>query len=227
MKYEITIKDNYNDVEVNTFFREVIENFAKESFAFYEEWGEFPFVYRERQVNSALIPAIYRYTNTIWLEQPFKNDNDGQRFLDMVTAKENNIYLIELKHTFNSKTQKIDERTWKEWDTAIEQIFTIKYSTLGNYYSDNSTIYKVALMIMPQYLNCTRPIDESLSVYNEHIYQMFTDKNELHENGYANLVGTIKINESDKYPHEWCDKTQIYPFVTFIARIESVLEESK
>jgi len=220
--YEIKIKDDFNIKDVNTFFRKVIDNFAKESFLFYREWGEFPFVYRERQVNSVLIPAIYKYTKTIWLEQPFKNDGNIQRFLDIATAKGSNIYLIELKHTFNSKSQKIDERTLNEWDTAIEQISTIKYNTLGNYYADNLSLYKIALMIMPQYLNTKKCTDKSLIKYNEHIYKMFTNKDELDEKGYANLVGTIKINKPNKYLHEWTDKTQIYPFVSFIVRIEKL-----
>lgn len=228
-KYEITINDtelkNYKGIkDLKSFFSNIIKNFAEESFDFYKEWEEFPFVYRERQVNSALIPAIHKYTNTIWLEQPFKKDGNEQRFLDIATAKNKNLYLIELKHSFKSKTEKIDERSWNEWDTGIEQIATIKSDTLGEHYTSDLNIFKIALMIMPTYLTYSDKDNDLLcqtsATYNEHIFKSFKNKDELHEHGFANLVGTIKINKPSNYPHEWSNGKQIYPFLSFIIRVD-------
>ena len=131
IKASDTLKDEQGINDIRNFFDQVIESFAKESFRFYKIWDEFPFVYRERQVNSVLVPAIYKYTKTVWLEQPFKKRGEDQRFLDIVTADKNNIYLIELKHSFNSRTEYIRESTDKEWEKAIEQISDVNKKTLG------------------------------------------------------------------------------------------------
>ncbi len=231
--YKIKVTDKLKNEQgfdsIRKFFKQVIENFAKESFNFYEEWGEFPFVYRERQVNSALIPAIYKYTNTIWLEQPFKKTNKKQRFLDIVTTDKNNIYFIELKHSFTSKTKKIDERSIHEWDTAIKQISTIKMRTLGRQYNSDSKMFKIALMIMPTYLLSSEidaeVLHQQVNDYNKKVFDYFTDEGVWTKKGYANLIGTIKIVNPLDFKHDWGDKNEVYPFVSFVARIEKLQED--
>lgn len=116
---EICFLDKFEDGNgfrnMRKFLREVIINFAEESFSHYKNWGEFPFIYGEKQIHSTLTPSIHKHTGNIWLEQPFKDYKKNQRFLDIATIDKNNIYLIELKHSWNSKTDKITQRAFAEW----------------------------------------------------------------------------------------------------------------
>lgn len=211
------------DNEVLEFFNEILHNFTVESISFYDEWGEFPFIYRERQVNSALIPAIHKYTKSIFLELPFKTISNNQRFLDIVTTKDKNIYLIELKHSYNSKNDTTSLRTDNEWTTAVEQITDIKRSTMKKHYDiKNYNVYKIALMIMPTFLQSNdkhKILKMSSTEYSKLIfddYQYFTKKYQ------SNLVGSIKINNYENYIHEYSDRNLIYPFISFIAKIEKL-----
>jgi len=232
-KYEVHVEnigleDGRGIRTMNIFFKKIIENFAEECFIFYKEWGEFPFVYRERQVNSALIPAIHKYTNTIWLEQPFKKSSKDQRFLDIVTTDKNNIYLIELKHAYISKSDYVTKLIDTEWETALEQIKDVNRKTLGAYYNyKDFNIFKIALMILPKYMSLNdyknkEDITEfSAKDENKKITEQFSDKY-WKKSACANFCGTIKIEDCVKYKHEYENSCEVYPFVSFVIRVEQV-----
>lgn len=91
-----------NFEEIQNFLRKVMENFIEESLKFYSIYQFFPFTNGEKQVLSALFPAIYKITENVFLEQPFyKYDKSNPRFLDIITINDNKqIFFIELKHTY-------------------------------------------------------------------------------------------------------------------------------
>ena len=141
---------------VEIFFEEVLKNFANEFFSFFKEWGELPFIYKERQLNSTLIPAIHCYTNTIFLELPFKDKNGNQRFLDIVTTKRKSIFLIELKHARHSKNEHTTERADNEWRTSVDQISDLHSDVVKKHYNyDEYNVYRIALLIMPTFWDCS------------------------------------------------------------------------
>ena len=87
-----------NDYGMKELLESVMINFKEESLRFFDLWGFFPFTYREKQVTSAIAPAIHKLTGNVWFEQPFKTQKgEIQRFLDIATLHKDNIYLIELK----------------------------------------------------------------------------------------------------------------------------------
>ena len=207
--------------KARSFLNEFIENFAHESLSFFEFWDEFPFTYRERQVNSVVIPSIHKITGNVWLEQPFKKNNDDQRFLDIATVKNGNIYAIELKHAWKSKTDYFAQHIDKEWATAIEQISDIKKRTLYDY--KNYDVFKIALMVLPtyHYVNSKNNIDNmTAEEYNAYLKKEYFDN--WTKKYAANYIGVIKITNPDKYVHEYSDGEQIFPFISFVARIERV-----
>ena len=213
-----------NDRAVVLFFNAMMKNFATESIQFYKLWGEYPFIYRERQVTSALIPAIHKYTKNIFLELPFKNKSKEQRFLDIVTTKGNNIYLIELKHSYNSKLNGTTTRTDNEWETAVQQISDITKSTIKNHYNYKEyNVYKISLMIMPTYM----PSDEKHKILDmsskQYSKMLFDDYQTNYSKKYqANIVGSIKITDINYFIHEYKDCKQVYPFISFIGKVEKL-----
>ena len=44
-----------------------MENFIEESEIIYNKWKFFPFTNSEKQVLSALFPAIYKITENVWI----------------------------------------------------------------------------------------------------------------------------------------------------------------
>ena len=55
-----------NFKEVQNFLRKVMENFIEESLKFYSIYQFFPFTNSEKQVLSALFPAIYKITENVF-----------------------------------------------------------------------------------------------------------------------------------------------------------------
>ena len=213
-----------NDSTVVLFFNAIMKNFATESIHFYEEWGEYPFIYKERQVNSALIPAIHKYTKNIFLELPFKNKSNKQRFLDIVTTKDDNIYLIELKHSFNSKLDGTTRRTDNEWETAVQQISDITKNTIKNHYNYKKyNVYKISLMIMPTYIPSNEKhniLDMSSKQYSK---MLFNDYQKNYSKKYqANIVGSIKITDINNFIHKYKNSKEVYPFISFIGKVKKL-----
>ena len=221
---ELSQNDNIIDKVILSLFKNIINNFANESINFYKEWGEFPFIYRERQINSILIPAIHEYTKNIFLELPFKDKNKKQRFLDIVTTKDNNIFLIELKHSWNSKTDSITSRADKEWETSIEQISDVTKSTIKNYYNyKDYNLYKIALLIMPTFMPANiehKILKESPESYSKALLDNYYAK--YYKKYQPNIVGSIKITNPNDFTHEYINAKQIYPFISFIGRVEKL-----
>jgi hypothetical protein len=54
--------------------------------------------------------------------------------------------------------------------------------------------------------------------YNNEIYKDFLER--FQKRYIANLVGTVAIADADKYINKFKEGSKIYPFVSFVARVE-------
>lgn len=219
-----TLDDGKGIRNLRNFFYEIIVNFSQEIFLFYNIWGEFPFIYSEKQINSILAPSVYKYTKNVWMEQPFKDYKKNQRFLDLAIADKSNIYLIELKHSWNSKINEINTRTKNKWETAITQIDDINRKTIHDCFNyKDFNVFKISLMIMPTFLpafESHKILSLNIRKYTQNIFDHFECY--VAQKYKANFIGTVKINEPKKYIHEYDNGKQIYPYITFVAKILSV-----
>lgn len=218
-------KDSLDVQSMMIFFKNFSNSFAKEVIGFYEIWGMLPFIHAEKQVNSVVVPAVHKVTKNVWLEQPYKA-RDKQRFLDIVTVHGNNIYLIELKHSWNSKTEKIAKYTDQEWETAIKQIGDLKRSHVKQFINHKDfNIYRVALMVMPTYI--TNQFNHNILKQTSKNYaqDIFNKYQEYRSEKYrANYVSTWKIMNYEDYAYEYDGKKQIYPFISFVAKVEKIFD---
>ena len=158
-----------NFKEVQNFLREVMENFIEESEAIYNKWKFFPFTNSEKQVLSALFPAIYKITENVWIEQWFKVFNENKnRFLDISTITENNAYFIEIKHEYKNHMgiKNITKDVINKWNAAIKQIGDLKKGNLGKEFDKvelkNFNCYEIALIIIPTFIE--NPDEESKAI---------------------------------------------------------------
>ena len=144
-----------NFEEIQSFLKGVMENFIEESEIIYNKWKFFPFTNSEKQVLSALFPAIYEITENVWIEQWFKVVNENKnRFLDISTITENNAYFIEIKHEYKNHIgiKNITKDVINKWNGAIEQIGDLEKENLGKEFDKvelkNFNCYKIALIII-------------------------------------------------------------------------------
>ena len=223
-----TLEDGNGVRKMRKFFGAFSHNFAAESINFYDKyWGQFPFIHSEKQVNSVVVPAIHKTTENVWLEQPYKTNSEEQKFLDITTIDGANIYLIELKHSWNSKTDNIASYTDSEWERAIEQIAELKKSHVKKFLNvDEYNIFRVALMVMPTFV--TNDLEHNICQKSskEYAMELFNQYQQYRSKKYnANYVATWKLDNHKKYKHGYKDdKEQVYPFISFVARAERVFE---
>jgi hypothetical protein len=110
-----TLTDGPAIRNVRQFLTSTAETFCKQSVSFYETIGEFPFTYRERQLHSALFPAIAKVADAAFMEQPVsRKSKTASNFgwLDYWVNFHTSVFLIELKHSWNSlRTDAISDKT--------------------------------------------------------------------------------------------------------------------
>lgn len=160
--YEINnIKDGDGKRIAHRFLNNVSNRFAKECKLFYNEVGDLPYIYSERQVHSALFPAIQKVSDVTFLEQPIDRKRmigkkkDGHGWVDYWVKYGQNVFLIELKHSWlsykNVKLNAYDNKaTWKE---LLMQLKSIKNSDARFLADKSCNVIKMGLMVMPLYSN--------------------------------------------------------------------------
>ena len=222
-----------NFKEVQNFLREVMENFIEESRKFYDIYKFFPFTNGEKQVVSALFPAIHKITGNIFVEQPFCIGS-YKRLLDIITV--NNIkkqmFFIELKHGYlkidkniskkiknnqSPNKNKFDGYLYDKWlgnkkeetQGAIGQSQDITKDNMEEefYFElDNFDCKKIALIIIPSFIenNDSDIIAEvTAKEYSEYIFKKFEKIIGKNDNAKPNCIITYKCKESNNYKHEF------------------------
>ena len=128
--------------------------FARECKSYYDVVKEFQFIYREKQVNSALLPAISKTADAVLLEQPVSrrcNQDASHGWLDYWVAYGTTIFLIEVKHSWNAiRTENIRQDQQAAWKEALDQLKRIHKRDVYGLSEDYNAV-KMALMVVPFY----------------------------------------------------------------------------
>ncbi|RRD52978.1 hypothetical protein [Campylobacter rectus] len=229
-----------NFEEIQNFLRKIMENFIKESEIIYNKWKFFPFTNSEKQVLSALFPAIYKITENVWIEQWFKVVNENKnRFLDISIIDKTNAYFIEIKHGYKNHTGKVDitQNIYSKWNGAIKQIEDLEKENLGKEFDEvkleNFSCYKIALIIIPTFIKNpdegSKAINDTAVSYAKRMFDYFLYDTSIEKK--PNIAITWKINDYKKKEHEFKtvkkkngeeERIEIYPFLTFVARVENM-----
>ncbi|MCD8213103.1 MAG: hypothetical protein LUC34_03480 [Campylobacter sp.] len=224
--------------ESKEFLTKVFENFIKESLKAYETWEGYHFVGNEKQSLSSLIPAIYKRTENIWLEQPFvrtdaksKQENEKertQRFIDIVTcdtqSSDEPMYFIEVKHGFHGMgKQTLRKYCVNRWERAIEQIKNITYRNLTGIYIRHrgDKYYKVAFMIITTYKGCKKKNEVEITPNTakenaEYIFNALKSTKDY----TPDMVMSYKLDDPSFI--QYANGCEIYPFVSVAVKIENL-----
>jgi hypothetical protein len=206
--------------KMRRFFKNFCKEFAEYSLQYHRILGEFPFIYNEKSVNSVVLPALMNTGKKtfVFMEHPFKKEDGTQRFLDFYVHNEDNLYLIELKHGWNSeRTNGITQSVLSKWEKVHEQINDLTNKSITQLCIEGSykNVFKIALLIMPVYSQ--RTADFNLA------QEYCTELRKNMEENKANWFGVWKINEHNKYEHEFKNgEKQFYPYVSFIVYQEKI-----
>ncbi len=127
LKIENYIKDGKGMRSAKKFLDNVAVEFVKENRNFFNYFGSLAYAYREKQLHSTMIPAIYKVSNNIFTEIPtYKANSKNLGRIGYGVYYGNTIFLIELKHSYYGlSANKFRESSLKKWKTSIEQIKSI------------------------------------------------------------------------------------------------------
>ena len=150
-----------DDEDNARFLRETVEQFATLSAKYCDTVGEMPFVYHERQVHSALLPAIARASDAVLAEHPIRRvlsrddcRTSGHGWLDYWVLCGTTVFLVELKHVFRGATaREATFRLSRPWETANQQISSIADEEALALATAARRVVKLALLVMPAYRN--------------------------------------------------------------------------
>lgn len=212
------------------YFENFCYEFANYSTQYLDKLGEFPFVYSERSLTSAVLPALIKADKDnnafIFMEQPFKitkDEKDIQRFLDFYIDHKNDLYLVEMKHQwYPYKRNKVKAKTIGVWKKCLKQIGDLDKATIKEHICDLSA-YKnssrVAMLIMPIYgeLNSKETTYEKAEKYCQIIK---TEFDKLKEIKVPNFIAVWRIKD---YEREFDDGDfQSIPYVIFALYKEKI-----
>ena len=201
--------------------------FAEGCKSYYDVTKEFQFAYGEKQVNSALLPAISKNADAVLLEQPISrksNQNSSSGWLDYWVAYKSTVILIEVKHSWNAiRTNIVGKHLQKTWHGALAQLKGLEKREVKGL-AMNRSAFKMALLIVPFYASSndmeklvSKKEDETQELFSSFVEKIKPAANWsclwwLHEN--LQVKSTYQEGNSARY--------FLHPCVGMIAKVVSV-----
>lgn len=191
--------------------------------------GEAPFVFKERQLNSILAPALSNKADAFLMEAPVQREwsrihnqeyNDSHGWVDYWSIYRGYVFLIEIKHNFISyKTGQITNNIKENWRIALEQLDAIEEEAKIRSKECNGVI-RVVLHILPIYetVNADEHLDKSEYVRMLDIHKLSLSELERSPNWSA----IWKLHDDLVGPYEYIDTKEVYPGILFLCNIYEV-----
>ena len=202
---------------------ELSSEFTKKSRSFFDYTNDLPYIYREKQLHSIIIPILSNIADVVLTELPTNrksehNKNETFGWVDYWVKLGNTIFLIELKHSyFGFKSQQLRKSSLNKWSTAIEQINNI-IDPHDFKINNKDNVVKIALNVITTFTSTnikSNSIEECQEI-NEKIISSI--QNKLKPNFTANWT----VHKDMLLPYEYLNGTEYYPYVHIIAKVENV-----
>lgn len=150
----ITIKDidrGPASIAAPKFLDEFHNKYIKQCNKYFRATEDIPFNYSELRMHSFMIPALDLASDAVFAEQPInKNGRSGR--VDYLVLSGNQLYLIELKHSWLSyNSGNATNTTVKRWENALSDLNDVSWENAFSLFSGITTVAKIALMVVPLY----------------------------------------------------------------------------
>lgn len=211
--------------QAQIFIRRVTEAFVQSCVKFHSKVGTLPFIYRERQIQSTLLPAIHSVADVVMVELPITRrgrDRDHRGRVDYAILHEDSAFLIELKFSWISATlRQLREETTLGWSKAWIQLNSIYVSEVRKYGYDPRKTLKIAMLIVPCYQ--ASKVEKKLEPINRmqaiDMLGMFTKNLDPS----PNFSCIWALDERLQTIHYYAGgRKEIYPYVAIVTRVENL-----
>lgn len=211
--------------QVSEFLSRVTQEFARSCVTFEQAVGELPFVYRERQTQSILLPAIAKVANAAIVELPVsrkvKREVRSGR-LDYWVYYEPNVLLLEVKQSWQLiGGSKIRKGTQAAWTQALKQLKSISKAEAEGLSFEDSKWLKIAMLVLPGY-QASKEAEKLKPVELKEIersYQVVMDRLLPPPNWSCMWALPAELQRVTEY---WNERKEIYPGVGIFVRVEGL-----
>ncbi len=127
------------------------DKYIKQCYKYFNATEDIPFNYSEMRMHSVMIPALDKVSDAVFVEQYINKKGRAGR-VDYLVLSGNQVYLIELKHSwlsFNSGNATV--ATNKKWQNAFTDLKAVSWEEAFSIFPEVRTVAKVALMVVPLY----------------------------------------------------------------------------
>jgi|GEM_PF-5656867 len=209
-----------------SFIREVTDAFIQSCVKFHDKMGRLPFIYRERQIQSTLLPAMHSVADVVMVELPItRRDNDGehQGRLDYVVLYSDFIFLIELKFSWISATlRQLRDETTQGWSKAWrKQLASIYASEVTKYGGDPEKALKLGMLVAPCYqvTKDENKLESPNLIKASTMLGMFTEN----LNPLPNFSCIWALDENLQTTHYYAHgRKERYPYLAIVTRVEKL-----
>lgn len=209
------------------FVRELLKRIIRRSVKYYDETGDYPFIYRERQLHSVVCPSIADITSVFLMEHPLKRKPSGEEEysgnVDYWISYDNYVFLIELKHSYFTyrNANKPRESINRKFMDAIRQLENIRKDVCRDLKGSYNALVKIALEAVIFRKGSKAQISKKemgCPDYRRFLEKLIDNTDLRRKSNFRSLwVLDERLVESIEYRNSF----EIYPAVAFIGRITS------
>lgn len=132
---------------LNNFFNKVFRDVIKIDTQYNKFTSDHTFAYKERQLNTSLLPALQMNANAILHEQPIKRkrkETEGR--IDFWICKKNYDIFLEVKHGYQNK-KLINKNIKDKWKEITNQLNKIKKRSVNERKTlEHNLVYTIGLL---------------------------------------------------------------------------------
>jgi hypothetical protein len=224
------LKDDADGMRVTKdFLEKLIYNIVKRSTKYFYETKDHVFIYREKQLNSAVCPSIADLTDSFLMEHPLNRKPHGEDEysgrVDYWIYYRNYSYVLELKHSYfaykmaDSPRQDISDK----FDSAIRQLNSIKIDECKDLSYNSKGLIKIALQAIVFYQSSQEDISLD-NLKNQNLKEDFEDLiSNTDLNNKSNFRSLWLLNKKLIESVEYRNGYEIYPAVAFVGNASDVI----
>ncbi|MCL4299447.1 MAG: hypothetical protein KJ077_27170 [Anaerolineae bacterium] len=223
---EATLPRNRPNAAAAEFLEGVVEEFARASRRYFELANELPFIYRERQTHSVLLPAVAKVADAVLVETPVTrrvNRQDSYGWVDYWACFQDVDFFIEVKHRWHAvRANKVNTDTHNGWQDLTDQLDSLPPG--AKEYTLSKHPLTIALLIVPCFQSSQdeaklQPHDRLTTT---EIYDLI--RGEL-DGPKPNWSSIWHLHQDLQIPYSYDDWSELYPCVVFMACVSTLKQE--
>ena len=210
------------NAKIRSFLRSSAVQFLRTCARYHRAIDELPFIFRERQIQSVLLPSIAKVSDAVVVEHPIrriigKKVSSGR--IDYWVFYKPYVFLIESKQAWQSvRSEGVLKDTIQAWATALEQLRSIPRKEIEQLSLSADHIARVALLIVPCYQASL--FKNRLIPHSEEAAKNILNTVSKALKPTPNWAAVWAIDKRLQTHHEYeKGRNEIYPFVGFFARV--------